>query len=61
MRLRKQCVNKLFELSLFTHLRVNKCNHSIFRHDNFIGCFSADKIVVAENSMLTTKCLLYVR
>lgn len=20
------------------------CNHSIFRHDNFIGCFSADKI-----------------
>ena len=23
------------------------CKHSIFRHDNFIGCFSADKI--AEN------------
>ena len=22
----------------------NKCNHSIFRHDNFIGCSSADKI-----------------
>ena len=22
----------------------NLCNHSIFRHDNFIGCFSADKI-----------------
>ena len=21
-----------------------RCNHSIFRHDNFIGCFSADKI-----------------
>ena len=21
-----------------------KSNHSIFRHDNFIGCFSADKI-----------------
>ena len=21
-----------------------KCNHSIFRHDNFIGCFSTDKI-----------------
>ena len=20
------------------------CNYSIFRHDNFIGCFSADKI-----------------
>ena len=20
------------------------CNHSIFRHDDFIGCFSADKI-----------------
>ena len=24
----------------FIYLR----NHSIFRHDNFIGCFSADKI-----------------
>ena len=25
--------------------RGNKIsNHSIFRHDNFIGCFSADKI-----------------
>lgn len=23
---------------------VYNCNHSIFRHDNFIGCFSADKI-----------------
>lgn len=28
---------------------INTCckqsrNHSIFRHDNFIGCFSADKI-----------------
>ena len=22
----------------------NCCNHSIFRHDDFIGCFSADKI-----------------
>ena len=29
------------------------CNHSIFRHDNFIGCSSADKIVVAENRMIT--------
>lgn len=28
------------------HGRVTstKCNYSIFRHDNFIGCFSADKI-----------------
>ena len=27
-------------------LKPNKkgSNHSIFRHDNFIGCFSADKI-----------------
>ena len=23
---------------------VKQRNHSIFRHDNFIGCFSADKI-----------------
>ena len=25
-------------------LLIKYCNHSIFRHDNFIGCFSADKI-----------------
>lgn len=25
-------------------LSQNKCNHTIFRHDNFIGCLSADKI-----------------
>ena len=38
--------------------------HSIFRHDNFIGCFSADKIVKAENRMVTQdalKCILKVR
>lgn len=39
---------------LFNELRNNStlivcvtilcCKHSIFRHDNFIGCFSADKI-----------------
>ena len=23
---------------------ISVCNHSIFRHDDFIGCFSADKI-----------------
>ena len=23
---------------------ISECNHSIFRYDNFIGCFSADKI-----------------
>ena len=23
---------------------IEKGNHSIFRYDNFIGCFSADKI-----------------
>ena len=28
--------------AIFTHLQIS--NHSIFRHDNFIGCFSADKI-----------------
>ena len=26
------------------HDRYLSGNHSIFRHDNFIGCFSADKI-----------------
>ena len=25
-------------------IKQNFCNHSIFRHDNFIGCFSVDKI-----------------
>ena len=25
-------------------LSQNKCNHTIFRHANFIGCLSADKI-----------------
>lgn len=31
------------------------CNHSIFRHDNFIGCFSADKIKCPqENSLVLT-------
>ena len=25
-------------------INLNKRNHSIFRYDNFIGCFSADKI-----------------
>ena len=30
----------------FAHLALEVLdgNHSIFRHDNFIGCFSADKI-----------------
>ena len=26
------------------YLNLQMGNHSIFRHDNFIGCFSADKI-----------------
>ena len=29
------------------HRNMVKCNHSIFRHDNFIGCFSADKIKIS--------------
>lgn len=31
------------EPEFFDHLHKIR-NHSIFRHDNFIGCFSADKI-----------------
>ena len=27
-----------------TNIIAFNSNHSIFRHDNFIGCFSADKI-----------------
>lgn len=35
--------------SEITYIQINPLvlelrNHSIFRHDNFIGCFSADKI-----------------
>jgi len=26
------------------NLKIRSSKHSIFRHDNFIGCFSADKI-----------------
>lgn len=36
--------NKLHEKYARLYLNDPKCNHSIFRHDNFIGCFSADKI-----------------
>ena len=28
----------------YTVCLENLSNHSIFRYDNFIGCFSADKI-----------------
>ena len=31
------------EVDLLRKLGVD-CNHTIFRHDNFIGCLSADKI-----------------
>ncbi|WP_217938623.1 hypothetical protein, partial [Bacteroides acidifaciens] len=37
----------LLESSMALSLAISSftfCNHSIFRHDNFIGCFSADKI-----------------
>ena len=27
-----------------TNVSLYKCNHTIFRHANFIGCLSADKI-----------------
>lgn len=29
---------------VLSYYKTTECNHSIFRHDNFIGCFSADKI-----------------
>ncbi|MEI3135873.1 MAG: fibronectin type III-like domain-contianing protein [Phocaeicola sp.] len=32
------------EAGEFEAIIGSSCNHSIFRHDNFIGCFSADKI-----------------
>ena len=34
------------EIKCFSIIDFNcfSSNHSIFRHDNFIGCFSADKI-----------------
>ena len=30
--------------SILTLFTLTQGNHSIFRHDDFIGCFSADKI-----------------
>lgn len=36
-----QC-NRLLPECVMDYLEDS--NHSIFRHDNFIGCFSADKI-----------------
>ena len=35
--------NKIFYYNLSCEKTIF-CNHSIFRHDDFIGCFSADKI-----------------
>ena len=32
------------EIPKKTYLVTPESNHSIFRYDNFIGCFSADKI-----------------
>ncbi|WP_289074609.1 hypothetical protein, partial [uncultured Bacteroides sp.] len=29
-------------LSAISAILLTGCNHSIFRHDDFIGCFSAD-------------------
>ena len=34
----------LYFLGIFAEYLYFVCKHSIFRHDNFIGCFSADKI-----------------
>ena len=31
-------------ISILCTIGIYFSNHSIFRHDNFIGCFSADKI-----------------
>ena len=37
-------LNQTYELLAGGFHAGNRCNHSIFRYDNFIGCFSADKI-----------------
>ena len=31
------------------------CKHSIFRHDNFIGCFSADKTRVRDKDCVKNR------
>ena len=36
--------NVKYNLYIFSCCIKFICNHSIFRHDNFIGCFSVDKI-----------------
>lgn len=44
--MRASIILALVKKSLFFSYTLKWCtsNHSIFRHDNFIGCFSADKI-----------------
>ena len=51
----------LLSHSAVTLLNTYTRNHTIFRHANFIGCLSADKIGVAENSMVTYISFLFIR
>ena len=38
---------------------VGKRNHTIFRHDNFIGCFSADKIKMSARKYFCFNIRVY--
>ena len=40
-------------------LPLEICNHTIFRHDNFIGCFSADKIKMSARKYFCFNIRVY--
>ena len=37
-------LSRIYAEPCISYREAQEGNHSIFRHDNFIGCFSADKI-----------------
>ena len=43
---------------LSIHKRIKR-KHSIFRHDNFIGCFSADKIKMSARKYFCFNIRVY--
>lgn len=44
---------------IINNICILVCNHSIFRHDNFIGCFSADKIKMSARKYFCFNISVY--
>ena len=64
----KEFQNKSSEITLFNRMQntISKLwkqgqyrNHTIFRHDNFIGCFSADKIKMSARKYFCFNIRVY--